>query len=184
MAPKYEPGKEPHKAEEMIKSGKTHVQKNSFVTLCYKLCNSQYKVLEERTATDPLVFLQGYDQLLPAIELAIEGQTAGYTTSLKLSPDQAYGAYHNELVSDVPRSQFAANLDLKFGMKFDTVGPNGEPMVVRILKIEDNLVTLDGNHPLAGQELIFELNILSVRQATPEELEAMTETKDPATHLH
>ena len=159
----------------MIKPGKVHVQKNSVVTLCYKLCNSQYKVLEERTATDPLVFVQGTGQLLPAVELAIEGQVTGFTTAVKLTPQQAYGEYHNELVSDVARDQFAANLDLKFGMKFDTTGPNGKPIVVRILKIDDKVVTLDGNHPLAGQELIFELNILSVRAATDEELEEIAQ---------
>ncbi len=151
--------------------GKTHVQKNSYVTLCYKLCNSQYKVLEERTATDPLIFLQGYDQLLPAVELAIEGQVTGYITSMKLAPNQAYGPYRKELVSEVSRNQFSEDLDLKFGMKFDTTGPDGKAIVVRILKIDENMITLDGNHPLAGQELIFELHILSVRQATSEELE-------------
>lgn len=165
---------------------KNLVQKNSYVTLCYKLCNSLYKVLEERTATDPLIFLQGYGQLLPAVELAIEGQVAGYTTSIKLSPEQAYGAYRQELVSEVSRDQFAANLDLKFGMKFDTTGPDGQPIVVRIMKVEDNVITLDGNHPLAGAELFFELNILSVRQATEEELEEIAQSAGTsrATQLH
>ncbi len=172
------------KEEMMIKPGKLHIQKNSYVTLTYKLCNSQYKTIEERTATDPLIFLQGYGQLLPAVELAIEGQVSGFSTSLKITPDQAYGIYQNELVSQVPRSQFAANLDLKIGMKFDTIGPSGQPVVVRIISIEDNLITLDGNHPLAGQELIFELNILSVRQATQEELEEITQGMAPGNQLH
>lgn len=173
-----------NKVEVMIKPGEIHIQKNSYVTLCYKLCSSQYKVLEERTATDPLIFLQGYGQLLPAVELALEGQVTGFTTSIKLPPYQAYGAYKKELVSEVARDQFAANLDLKFGMKFDTLGPEGQPIVVRILKIEDNLVTLDGNHPLAGQELIFELNVLSVRQASSEELEDFSKGIVPGTQLH
>lgn len=145
-------------------------QKDSVVTLSYKLCNSQYKILEERTATDPLVFIQGYDQLLPAVELAIVGQTVGFQTAIKLAPAQAYGSYLDELVSEVPRKQFAENLNLKVGMKFDTVGPSGQALVVRIINIEDDLITLDGNHPLAGQDLIFELNILAIRIATDEEI--------------
>ncbi len=168
----------------MIKLGKIHIQKNSYVTLCYKLSNSQFKILEERTATDPLIYLQGYGQLLPAVELAVEGQVTGFATSLKLAPDQAYGVYKKDLLKEVPRSQFAENLNLKFGMKFDTVGPAGEALVVRILKVEDDIVILDGNHPLAGQELIFELNILSVRQATTEELEEFSQGIKPGTQLH
>ncbi len=154
-----------------MKADDLKVQKNSYVTLCYKLCAADFKVLEERTATDPLIFLQGHGQLLPAVELVIEGQSPGYRTSIKLSPAQAYGPYHPELVRAVSREQFASHLDLRVGMKFDTVGPDGEPLVVRILNLDDKTVKLDGNHPLAGQELIFELDILSVRQATSEELE-------------
>jgi FKBP-type peptidyl-prolyl cis-trans isomerase SlyD len=146
------------------------VHKDSVVTLCYKLCNSQYKILEERTATDPLVFIQGYDRLLPAVELAIEGQSVGYQTAIKLAHEQAYGSYLEDLVSEVPRNQFAENLNLKIGMKFDTLGPSGKALVVRIINIEEDLVTLDGNHPLAGQDLIFEINILAVRMATDEEI--------------
>jgi len=168
----------------MIKPGKAHVKKNTFVTLCYRLCNSQFKTLEERTATDPLIFLQGYHQLLPAVELALEGQVAGYTTTLKLSPDQAYGTYRNELVSQVLRSQFAAHLKLEFGMKFDTEGPDGKPLVVRITKTDEDSVTLDGNHPLAGQELIFELNILAVREASEEEIAELVQGVTGRSNLH
>ena len=168
----------------MIKLDGTPVQKNSIVTLCYRLCNSQYQVLEERTATDPLIFMQGYDQLLPAIELALEGQFAGYQMALKLTPEQAYGSYQNELVSALQREQFAANLELKVGMKFDTLGPDGKALVVRIQKIEDDLVTLDGNHPLAGQELIFEFNILAVRVANEEEMQQLAPSEDKVLKLH
>ena len=163
---------------------KLKVKKNTFVSLCYKLCSSEYKIFEERTATDPIVFLQGYSQILPAVELAIEGQEAGFSTSLKLQPEQSYGEYQHELVSDVPRSQFSANLDLKVGMKFDTVGPKGQPLVVRILKIEDNFVTLDGNHPLAGRELIFELEILLVREASDDEVEEFLQAFVSPKQLH
>lgn len=163
---------------------KKKVKKNTLVSLCYRLSSSEYKIYEERTATDPLVFLQGYSQILPAVELAIEGQEAGFATSLKLSPKQTYGEYRDELVSEVPRSQFAANLDLKAGMKFDTIGPQGQPIVVRILKLEDNVVTLDGNHPLAGRELIFDLEILLVRDASDDEIEEFLKSFATPARLH
>ena len=132
------------------------------VRLAYRLLASDGRVIEERTPEFPLVFLHGAAAILPVIERALEGKSAGHCATLRLSPCDAYGEYDPSLVVDMPRSGFPANVDLVAGAKFNTQGPDGKPVVVRVLDIDGENVSLDGNHPLAGVELTFEFTVLDV----------------------
>lgn len=147
------------------------VRADRVVTLSYELRDDQGNALESRTPENPAMYIQGRGQLLTAVERALEGQTPGFTTVVRLDPRDAYGAYRPDLVTEVPRSMFPQAREIEPGMKFDTVGPDGQPLVVRVVEATEETVTLDGNHPLAGVALVFELKILDVREPTDEERE-------------
>jgi FKBP-type peptidyl-prolyl cis-trans isomerase SlyD len=135
------------------------------VQMTYRLLDTAGSVLEEKTPDSPYEYIQGEGQILPAIERIVEGKTAGYQFEVQLSPREAYGEYNSALVTDVKREVFPAEVEISQGMKFSTQGPTGRPVVVRVLEVDDEVVTIDGNHPLAGIEIIFELRILEVTAA-------------------
>jgi FKBP-type peptidyl-prolyl cis-trans isomerase SlyD len=145
------------------------VQVNSVVTISYILTDDQGNEIEARTPEEPAVYIHGHGQLLPALEDALDGKTPGFSTGVHVKPDQAYGEYQPDLVVEMPRDSFPQSIDLKVGMKFNTQGPSGQPMTVRVTEFDEKTVTVDGNHPLAGVPLNFEIKILEIRSATPEE---------------
>ena len=132
------------------------------VKIAYLLTDSDGRVLEERTPENPYEFIQGDGAIVAALERSVEGKTAGFSTEISLSPREGYGEYNSALVTDVPRTHLPAEIDLLIGMKFNTMGADGEPVIVRVTEFNDRVVTLDGNHPLAGLDLTFELRVLDV----------------------
>lgn len=147
------------------------VRPDSVVTLAYELRDDQGNELEIRTPENPLMYIQGRGQLLTSVEKALDGQTPGFSTTIRLDPRDAYGSYKPELVAEMPREAFPIDREIVEGMKFETSGPDGQLLVVRIVEIDDKTVTLDGNHPLAGVALVFDVRVLGVREATEEEIE-------------
>jgi FKBP-type peptidyl-prolyl cis-trans isomerase SlyD len=145
---------------ERIASGKT-------VRLAYRVLDAEGRLLEERTPESPAVFRQGEASVLPAIERALEGQGAGYRATLRLAAEDAYGPYDPSLLAEVERASFPQGADVRPGAKFSTIGPGGEALVVRVLEADGDSVSLDGNHPLAGIDLVFELSVLGVGDAEP-----------------
>jgi FKBP-type peptidyl-prolyl cis-trans isomerase SlyD len=158
------------------------------VKLVYRLTDTKGQVLEERTPEHPYEYLQGHGQILPALEKLVEGKTPGFRAELQLGPRDGYGEFNPSLVTEVSRTVFPHGMEITQGMKFSTQGPHGQPIVVRVLDVNEKTVTVDGNHPLAGIEIIFELRVLDVREATPEEIEngrVDEEPEDPRkTTLH
>ncbi len=146
------------------------IRPDRVVTLAYELRDEQGNELEIRTPESPLVFLQGRGQLLTAVEKALEGQTPGFARTIRLDPRDAYGPYRPELVAEMPLAAFPKGREIAAGMKFDTAGPDGRPIVVRVVEVGGKTVTLDGNHPLAGVSLVFEVRVLDVREASEDEL--------------
>ena len=150
------------------------VEKTSVVALSWRLCDAQGELLDE--LLDPVDFLIGADDLLPAIEDALLGQTSGERISLKLEPDQAFGDYQEEWVEWVHRKDCGADmaegdaLALLPGAK--TPAPDGHVWIVTEL-YPDHAV-LDANHPLAGLGLQIELKIHAIRAALPNEIAART----------
>nr|WP_300315057.1 peptidylprolyl isomerase [Halomonas sp.] len=139
------------------------------VTLHYVLTNAQGEVLDDsRKRQEPMEYLHGHDNLMAALEQELEGKEAGAILSATLSAEDAYGVRDDALVRKVSRSAFPVS-ELKPGMSFQTRGEAG-PQIVTVLEVDDSSVLIDTNHPLAGQTLSYDLEVLDVREATRAEL--------------
>lgn len=143
------------------------IEKDTVVTLRYKVTDLQGKLIEE--AKEPMGYLHGgYDNTLPRIEAALDGQEAGYGVTLQLKPEDAFGVRDPALERTIDKSDFPPGV--KVGGQLEGRNDNGEPQIYYVKKIKGSQVLLDGNHPLAGMELRFVLKVLDVRAAAPEEL--------------
>ena len=132
------------------------------VTLAYTLQTDRGDVLEERTPENPFVFEFGRAQTLPAIENVIRGRTEGFEASLGVAAKEAYGEFDEELVATVSLATFPVPADVQVGMKYSTKGPLGEEITVRVVAVDEENATVDGNHPLAGVDIEIDLRILGV----------------------
>ena len=139
------------------------VQEGKRVTLAYRLIDKEGHLLEEKTPEHPYIYTQGQGQIVAAIERAVEGKTAGFQTELVITPRDGYGEYNTSLVAEVPRAQLPAEVEIEVGIKFNTTNTLGEPVVVRVIEINGPVITVDGNHPLAGLDLTFEIRVLDVQ---------------------
>jgi FKBP-type peptidyl-prolyl cis-trans isomerase SlyD len=147
------------------------IAKNTVVTLHYKLSDAQGNLIEE--SREPMVYLHGgYENTLPKIEEALEGQDVGYETTIQVEPEDAFGEYDASLVKIEPRNRLPSPLEV--GMQFegtpDTDEAGEDSLIFTVTDIADDKVVLDGNHPLAGMALRFTLNVAEVRSATAEEI--------------
>lgn len=145
------------------------ILKNTVVTLDYSVRDPDGNVVDD--GANPLVYLHGgYDAIFPLLEEKLHGMKVGEKLNIKLQPDDAFGEYDESLVLVEDRELFPA--DIEVGMAFERVGDDGEDdMVFRITDVADKKVVVDGNHPLAGMALVFDVTIREVRQASAEELE-------------
>ena len=144
------------------------IGKNSVVTINYTLKNDAGDVLDTSEGKQPLGYLHGAGGLLAGLEKALEGQEQGAALHVDLAPQDAYGVPNPSLVQTVPASAFGNN-KVQAGMQFQAQGPQGT-QVVRVTRIDGDKVTVDGNHPLAGQTLHFDVSVVNVRPGTPDEI--------------
>lgn len=143
------------------------ITKDTVVTLRYKVAETTGKLIEESKA--PMVYLHGgYDNTLPKIEQALEGQEAGHEVTLTLQPEDAFGQRDESLLRVIPKSEFPPGV--KVGGQLEGRTEDGSPRVFHVVKIKGPEVHLDGNHPLAGKTLKFMLKVTGVRPATAEEI--------------
>jgi FKBP-type peptidyl-prolyl cis-trans isomerase SlyD len=143
------------------------IEKNTAVTLRFKVSDAQGKLIEE--SSDPMVYLHGgYGNTLPKIEEALEGQEPGFQTTLALQAEGVFGLRDESLLRTIPRSQFPPGV--KVGGQLEGRGSDGREQIFNVSKIKGDIVLLDGNHPLAGKALRFTLKVLDVRAASEEEL--------------
>lgn len=126
--------------------------------------------LLDQSDSNPLSYLHGAGTLIPGLEKALEGKTSGDSFNVTLAVDDAYGQVRPQLIQNVPKAMFKGVETLEPGMEFETKGKDDQVMLVRIEKVEDEEVTINGNHLLAGKILIFDVDIVDVREATEEEL--------------
>jgi FKBP-type peptidyl-prolyl cis-trans isomerase SlyD len=144
------------------------IQKDSVVTLRYKVTDATTQKLVE-ASRDPMVYLHGgYDNTFPKIEAALDGQETGFQTTLNLQPEDAFGLRDESLVRTIPKSDFPPGV--KVGGQLEGRNDQGEPQVFNVMKIKGPQVILDGNHPLAGKALKFSVTVTGVRAATEEEI--------------
>jgi FKBP-type peptidyl-prolyl cis-trans isomerase SlyD len=127
-------------------------------------------VLDRADTQDPFVYLHGEGQIVPGLENALAGLGEGDKKSVVVSPEEGYGAVNSELKIAVKKSQFPSAAEIEVGMQFETRSPDGQGMIFTVEKVEGDQVHIDGNHPLAGETLHFEVEVLGVRQASEEEL--------------
>lgn len=142
---------------------------NTVVSMTYELLNSEGEVLEK--STDPVSYLHGgYDNIFPRVEEELHGKSIGDSVELTLEPDDAFGDYDEELVQIEPASAFPAE-DLKVGMQFEGEDESGDVVLYTITDIENGKVVVDGNHPWAGERVLFRCTITNVRTASKEEID-------------
>jgi FKBP-type peptidyl-prolyl cis-trans isomerase SlyD len=141
----------------------------SVATIEYTLTDDAGVTIDSSKERGPLVYLHGTGGLLPALEAELEGKVAGDEVKARLEPAQGYGERSDEAVMSIPRTELPAELEIEVGMQFKTESANG-PQVVTVAGIEGDQVKLDGNHPLAGVALNFDVKVLEIRPATDEEV--------------
>lgn len=143
------------------------IEKNTAVTLSFKITESTGKTVDE--STEPMAYLHGgYGNTFPKIEEALEGQVAGFATTLELAPADAFGVYDEALLQTIPKTEFPPGV--KVGGQLEGRTPEGNTIAFTVVKIKGPVVHLDANHPLAGKTLRFALKVLEVRAASEEEI--------------
>jgi FKBP-type peptidyl-prolyl cis-trans isomerase SlyD len=145
------------------------IAQDSVVSIHYTLTNDAGESLDSSSGGDPLVYLQGHGNLIPGLERELRGKKAGDKLKVRIAPGDAYGEQDASLIQDVPRSAFGPNASVQVGMQFHAESNHG-PHTVTVTKVADDTITVDGNHPLAGQHLNFDVHVVHVRPATDEEL--------------
>ncbi len=148
----------------MIKTGKV-------VDLKYTLSNNEGEVLDQSDASDPFSYLHGSQQIVPGLENALEGLKIGDKKKVTVQPDQGYGHLDPQLKLVVNRTQFPDGAHLEEGMAFRANSPEGDDLVFRVESIQGDQIHVNGNHPLAGEVLNFDVEVLGVRDATEEEVQ-------------
>lgn len=143
---------------------------NKVALIHYTLTNDAGTVLDSSEGREPLAYLHGANNIIPGLEKELEGKSAGDKLTAKIAAAEGYGERSEELVQDVPMAAFEGVDNVAAGMQFHAEGPAG-PVLVTVTKVEGDIVTVDGNHPLAGETLNFDVEIAEVRDATADELE-------------
>ncbi|MFQ5994097.1 MAG: peptidylprolyl isomerase [Acidiferrobacterales bacterium] len=146
------------------------VNKDKVVTIDYTLEDNNGTVIDSSEGGDPFSYIHGIGAAIPGLEAALEGKSIGEELAVSLTPGQAYGERDESLVQVIAKDRFEAEGELEVGMQFRASTNAGETRVVTITKIDDDDVTVDGNHPLAGVTLNFAVAVRGVRDATEEEL--------------
>lgn len=146
------------------------VEEKKVVGIHYKLTDDAGKVLDSSENAQPLMFIFGIGMLIPGLEKALEGKAKGDKLSVSIKPADAYGERDPGLTQTVPKAQFDEPEKLQIGMQFQVDTDHGA-LVVTITEVNDDNVQIDGNHPLAGVNLNFDVSVEEVREATQEELD-------------
>ena len=141
---------------------------NSVASFHYTLTNDAGEVLDSSDGREPLAYLHGAGNIVPGLEREMTGHVAGDKFIVDVDPEHGYGNYIDELVQVVPKGSFDGVADLAVGMQFQAQTEQGAIAVV-VTEIEGDEVTVDGNHPLAGEALHFAVEIVDVREASEEE---------------
>ncbi|PRD20653.1 UNVERIFIED_CONTAM: slyD [Trichonephila clavipes] len=144
------------------------VAANKVVKMHYSVLDNNKNTIDNSFDGEPLVFIVGTGFLIPGLENALLGKEAGDTFSVTVEPEQGYGERHDDLMQAVPKSMFEG-MEIEVGMQFRATTDAGDQSVM-IIEIQDEDVIVDGNHPLSGITLHFDVEVLEVRDATEEEL--------------
>lgn len=147
------------------------IGKDKVVSIDYTLTNDAGDVLDSSKGREPLQYLHGHGGLIPGMERGLEGRAVGDTFKLSLTPEEGYGKKDPNMVQAVPRSNFQGVPAIEKGMQFQARSPDGRgARIVTVVDVSPDTVTVDANHPLAGETLHFDVSVKDVRDASPEEI--------------
>ncbi|WP_432470870.1 FKBP-type peptidyl-prolyl cis-trans isomerase [Amphritea sp. HPY] len=146
------------------------ISENAFVEFHYALVNQDNEVVDGSRGAEPLPYIHGKGNIIPGLEAALEGHEEGDKFNVTIKPEKGYGKRDETLVSIVHADSFAGFDNIEPGMLCQIEDKNGEPLLITITAIDDDEVTIDANHPFAGQILNFEVEVMNVRNATEAEL--------------
>jgi FKBP-type peptidyl-prolyl cis-trans isomerase SlyD len=145
------------------------VANNMAVSIHYTLTNDAGEVLDSSIGQDTLVYLHGTGNIISGLESAITGKVVGDKFNVHIAPEDAYGEIYDDRVQIISRDMFEGIDDIQVGMQFHADVSHG-PGVVTVVAVDGENVTIDGNHPLAGVALTFDVEVVDVRPASAEEI--------------
>ena len=140
------------------------------VEIAYLLTNTKGEKIDESSPDAPLAYIQGKQNIIPGLENQMAGKTIGDKFTATVDPKEGYGERIEEMTQAVPKTQFKDTDNLQVGMQFQVQDPNGQQLIATVAEIQDEHIILDGNHPLAGMTLNFDVEVVSIREATEEEM--------------
>lgn len=147
-----------------------HIETHKVVTLNYTLTDNEGNIIDQSN-DGSFVYLHGASNIIPGLENALQGRRPGDALDVSVAPEEGYGERDAGKTQSVPRNMFPEDTDIEPGLQFHAQGPNGEMLVVTVAEVEGDTVTVDGNHPLAGVQLNFAVEVVEVRDARQEEIE-------------
>ena len=148
-----------------------NVENDRVVSIHYTLTDNDGVELDSSKDQDPLVYLQGVGNIIPGLENALTGLTIGEQLQVQVQPNDGYGEVDLELIQTVPHAAFDGVDDIQPGMQFQAQDSQGNVQMVQVTAVGEEGVTVDGNHPLAGMVLNFDVTIDGIREATSEEID-------------
>ena len=146
------------------------VAADKVVLIHYTLKDDAGEVIDTSAGSDPLAYIQGHGNLVPGLEKVLEGQAQGAKLRVAVAPEDGYGKHDPKLIQRVPKRSLQGAGNIQKGMQFQAQTEQGQ-RVFTVTAVVGDMVSLDGNHPLADQTLNFDVEIVEVREATEEELE-------------
>ena len=146
------------------------ISDSKVVTLNYTLKDDDGNLIDE-SKDGQFVYLHGAQNIIPGLEIALSDKTKGDKVSIRIEPKDGYGEYSESMIQNVDKAMFDVEQELEVGQQFHAQTPEGQMITVTIKAVEDDEITVDGNHPLAGVHLNFDVEIMDVRDASPEEVE-------------
>jgi len=158
------------------------IESNSVVTLHYTLKDNDGNIIDQ-SDDGSFLYLHGAMNIIPGLENALTGKSAGDEVSVTVSPEEGYGAKDPERIQEVPKEMFENSDEIAVGTQFHAQSPDGGAIVVTVTEVKDDVVVIDGNHALAGVDLNFDVKVIEVRQASEEEM-AHGHVHGPHGHHH
>jgi FKBP-type peptidyl-prolyl cis-trans isomerase SlyD len=160
------------------------IQDGKVVTMLYTLKDSEGEILDQAGKDDAFVYLHGGGQIVPGLENALKGLIIGSKKEVVVSPEEGYGELNPELRFNVKRDQFQDVGEIDLGMQFQANHPSGQVMLFSVEAIEGDEITVDANHPLAGESLHFSVEITDIRDATDDEMNHGHAHGPDGEHIH
>ncbi len=145
------------------------IEDNKVVTIDYTLKDDGGNLIDS-SQDGSFAYLHGANNIIPGLESALVGKTQGDEFSVAIPSKDGYGNRDESKTAVVPRNMFPSDTDIEVGMQFHAQGPEGQDLLVTVVGVENDGIKVDGNHPLAGVTLNFQVTVVNVREATDEEI--------------